>query len=271
MYGDATFRDWWASYLRASASPAAVVALSQMNSQIDVRHVLPAIRVPTLIVHATGDRTLRVEHGRYLADHIAGARYLELDSEDHLPFVRDTDVICAEVEEFVTGQRPAPEPDRVLATVLFTDIVGSTDRASAVGDQRWRDLVETHQSISLREIERFRGRAVKSTGDGFLAAFDGPARAIRCASSLTRALGEAGIEIRAGLHTGECELIADDLHGIAVHTGARISALAGAGEVLVSSTVKDLVAGSGIEFSDRGSHTLKGVPGEWRLFRVDRA
>jgi class 3 adenylate cyclase len=155
--------------------------------------------------------------------------------------------------------------------VLFTDIVGSTDRASAVGDQRWRDLVETHQSISLREIERFRGRAVKSTGDGFLAAFDGPARAIRCASSLTRALGEAGIEIRAGLHTGECELIADDLHGIAVHTGARISALAGSGEVLVSSTVKDLVAGSGIEFSDRGSHTLKGVPGEWRLFRVDRA
>jgi pimeloyl-ACP methyl ester carboxylesterase len=269
-FDDPQFRDWWSGYLRAAASPAAVAAITHMNSQIDVRHVLPAIRVPTLVIHAARDRALSVEHGRYLAAHISGARYVELDSQDHLPWVMDADVICEEVGEFLTGHRPNPEPDRVLATVLFTDMVASTDRASEIGDRRWRDIVEAHNSISLREIERFRGRPVKSTGDGFLATFDGPARAIRCASSLMQVLGSAGIEIRAGLHTGECEVVDGDLHGIAVHTGARISALAGAGEVLVSSTVKDLVAGSGIEFRDRGTHNLKGVPGDWRLFQVER-
>jgi class 3 adenylate cyclase len=243
-----------------------------MNWQIDVRHVLPAIRVPSLVIHAARDQSgLSVEHGRYLASHIPGARYVELDSQDHLPWVSDTDSICAEVEEFLTGERAAPEPDRVLATVLFTDMVASTDRAAELGDRRWRDVVEAHRVISVREIERFRGRVVKSTGDGFLATFDGPARAIRSARALVDALGDAGIPIRAGLHTGECELIGDDLGGIAVHTGARVSALAAGGEVLVSSTVKDLVAGSGIEFIDRGSHTLKGVPGDWRIFAVERA
>jgi pimeloyl-ACP methyl ester carboxylesterase len=269
VYGDARFRDWWAAYLRASASPAAVETLSRMNAQIDVRHVLPAIRVPVLVIHADGDRTLSVEHGRYLARAIPGAQYLELKSQDHLPWVNDTDAICQEVEQFLTGESRRPEYDRVLATVLFTDMVKSTDRAASMGDRRWRDVVEAHESISRREIDRYRGRAVRDTGDGFLATFDGPARGVRCARALLDALADAGIDARAGLHTGECEIIGDGVGGIAVHTGARVSALASGGEVLVSSTVKDLVAGSGIEFSDRGLHRLKGVPGEWRIFAVE--
>jgi class 3 adenylate cyclase len=240
-----------------------------MNAQIDVRHVLPAIRVPALVIHADGDMTLSVEHGRYMARAIPGAQYLELKSQDHLPWVHDTDAICMEVEQFLTGESRRSEYDRVLATVLFTDMVKSTDRAASMGDRRWRDVVETHEAISRREIDRYRGRAVRDTGDGFLATFDGPARGVRCARALLDALADAGIDARAGLHTGECEIIGDGVGGIAVHTGARVAALANGGEVLVSSTVKDLVAGSGIEFSDRGLHRLKGVPGEWRIYAVE--
>lgn len=272
MYKDERFRDWWASYLRASASPAAVIALTTMNFQIDVRAALPAITVPTLVLQAARDQVIPVEYGRYLARQIPGAKYVELDSQDHLCWVieADADAVIGEVEELLTGERSGAEPDRVLATVLFTDIVSSTERMSEIGDRRWRELIEAHNMISLREIGHFRGRAIKNTGDGFLATFDGPARAIRCARAMGEALKQLGLEMRAGLHTGECEIIGDDMGGIAVHTGARVSALAGTGEILVSSTVKDLVAGSGIEFSDRGMHTLKGVPGEWRIYAVER-
>jgi class 3 adenylate cyclase len=241
-----------------------------MNSQIDVRSVLPAIQVPTLVLHRTGDRDSRWQEGRYIADHIRGARFVELEGEDHSPVV-DADQIVDEVEEFLTGVRRGPEPDRVLATVLFTDIVGSTERASALGDQRWRELLERHHALVRRELGRFQGREIDTAGDGFLATFDGPARAIRCAGTIGRALGELGLEVRAGLHTGECELLGDKVTGVAVHTGARVAAQAAPGEVLVSQTVKDLVAGSGIEFEERGTHVLKGVPGEWRLYAAVRA
>ena len=268
---DPRFRDWWSGYLRAAASPGTAVALSRMNMSIDVRPVLPIISAPTLIVHARGDRTLTAEHGRFLAKNIRGARYLELDSQDHLPWVADTDAVTGEIEEFLTGARHAVEPDRVLATVLFTDIVESTAHAAAMGDRRWRELLESHAATANAEVRRYQGRIVGDRGDGFVATFDGPARAIRCARALSEAVRSLGIEIRAGLHTGECEMIGDEIGGIAVHTGARVSALAGANEVLVSSTVKDLVAGSGITFDDRGVHTLKGVPGEWRIYAVASA
>jgi class 3 adenylate cyclase len=268
---DPRFRDWWSSYLRASASPAAVVALSSMNHQIDITPVLPVIRVPALVIHAARDQTLRVENGRYLAEHIRGARYVELDSQDHLPWVMDTDVITSEIEEFLTGERSAGASDRVLATVLFTDIVDSTGVAARLGDRRWREVLEAHTNATRDAVARHKGTVVKSRGDGYLAMFDGPARAIRCARALCDAMQPLGIEIRAGLHTGECEILSDDIGGIAVHTGARVSELAQANEVLVSSTVRDLVAGSGIEFEERGSHTLKGVPEQWRIFAVTRA
>ena len=268
---DPRFRAWWSGYLRASASPAAVVALTRMNHQIDVTHILPAIRVPALVVHAARDQTLSVENGRDLARRISGARYLELDSQDHLPWVTDTDAITSEVQEFLTGERTAVSADRVLATVLFTDIVDSTGVAARLGDQRWRDLLEAHASVSINEISRYRGRVIKNRGDGYLATFDGPARAIRCARALCDAVRPLGIELRAGLHTGECEILRDDIGGIAVHTGARVAELAGPGEVLVSSTVRDLVAGSGIEFHERGLHTLKGVPEPWRIYAVTSA
>jgi class 3 adenylate cyclase len=232
--------------------------------------VLPAVRVPTVLIHRSGD-FCPVEGARWMADEIPDARIVELPGEDHWPWIGDSDTIVDEVEEFLTGQRSAPEPDRVLATVLFTDIVASTQRAAALGDQAWREVLRSHEVIVRRRLERYRGREVKSTGDGVLATFDGPARAVRCARSLAEEVRPLGIEIRAGLHAGECELLGDDVGGIAVHTGARVSSLAGPGEVLVSSTVKDLVAGSGIEFEDRGEHQLKGVPGEWRLFAVTTA
>jgi class 3 adenylate cyclase/alpha-beta hydrolase superfamily lysophospholipase len=265
---DPRYREWFATYLRRSASPGAALALARMNLEIDVRPVLPAIRVPTLILHRVGERELPVAGARYLATWIPGARYVELPGDDHSLWAGDSDAIIDEVEEFVTGVRPAPEPDRVLATVLFTDIVGSTQRAAALGDRRWRELLDAHHAAVRRELARFRGREVKTTGDGFLAAFDGPARAVRCAAAIRDAVRQLGIEIRAGLHTGEVELLGDDVGGIAVHIGARVAAEAGPGEVLVSSTVKDLVAGSGLEFDDRGARALKGVPGEWRLFAV---
>jgi class 3 adenylate cyclase/pimeloyl-ACP methyl ester carboxylesterase len=265
---DRPFREWWARYLRMSASPGAALALGRMNAEIDIRGVLPSIRVPTLIMHRTGDRDMDVGGARYMTGMIAGSRYVELPGDDHLPFVGDQDAILDEIEEFLTGARHHADLDRILATVLFTDVVGSTERAAALGDKRWRDLLESYNQVIREELERFRGREVDTAGDGFFATFDGPARAIRCACAMRSKLARLGIEIRAGLHTGECELVGDKVRGISVHIGSRVASLATPGEVLVSSTVKDLVAGSGLEFEDRGVHTLRGVPGEWRLFSV---
>ena len=266
--GNEAFSRWWSAYLRMSASPGAAKTLTRMNAQIDVRGVLPLVQVPTLIVHRTGDRAMSAEGSRYMAERIEGARYVELPGEDHLPFLGDQDAILDEVEEFLTGVRRGPEPDRVLATVLFTDIVGSTERVATVGDRRWRELLDAHHAVVRQELERFRGREIDTAGDGFLATFDGPARAIRCAQAVRDGVETLGLAIRAGLHTGECEVRGEAVAGIAVHMGARVAALADSGEVLVSSTVKDLVAGSGIEFEDRGVHELKGIPGEWRVYAV---
>jgi class 3 adenylate cyclase len=265
---DPRFKQWYTQAWRFAGTPGSARAWFQATMEIDVRNVLPAIRVPTLVVHRTGDRTVPVEAGRYLAEHIPGAKLAELPGIDHFPFVADSDAIVDEVEEFLTGSRRAREPGRVLATVLFTDIVGSTGRAAELGDRRWKDLLDDHHRLVRAELERARGREVRLTGDGFLATFDGPARAIRCACAIRDAVRALGIEVRAGLHTGEIELAASGIEGIAVHIGARIAALAGASEVLVSSTVRDLVVGSGIDFADRGSHELKGVPGEWRVYEA---
>jgi class 3 adenylate cyclase len=267
--GHDRYKQWWSRYLRISASPAAAVAFSRMNHQVDVRHVLPTIRVPTLVIHRAEDSLNLPAGSRYMADRIPGARYVELPGEDHLWFFGDQDALLDEIEQFLTGTRRVREPDRVLATVMFTDIVGSTERAAELGDRRWRELLASHEAVVRAQLERFRGREVQMLGDGVLATFDGPARAIRCARVICDEIRALGIEIRAGLHTGECEMVNGDVVGIAVHTGARVSAKASSGEVLVSSTVKDLVAGSGIEFQDRGVHQLKGVPGEWRLFAVE--
>jgi class 3 adenylate cyclase len=266
---DRAFCDWWARNLRMSATPATAIALLHRQRAMDIRYVLPTIRLPTLVVHRSGDRAVDVGNGRYLGGHIAGARYVELSGDDHLPFVGDADAVLDEFESFLTGARRGPEPDRALVTVLFTDIVGSTERAAALGDTRWRQVLERHHAIVREQLARFRGREVKTIGDGFLATFDGPARAIRCAIETGRALEDMGVTIRAGLHTGECELLGEDLGGIAVHIGARVAALAGPGEVFVSSTVKDLVVGSSLRFADRGEHALKGVPGTWRLYAVE--
>lgn len=263
--GDTEFAEWWAGYLRAGASPGAALALAKMNSQIDCRDVLPAIRVPTLVMHRTDDVDMDVGGGRYLGEQIPGARYVELPGADHLPWVGDQDGLLDEVQEFLTGGRREVEPDRILATVLFTDIVGSTEMAAELGDRKWREILESHGRIVERELKTWRGNLVKSTGDGILARFDGPGRAIRCAEALARALAPLGTPIRSGLHTGECELLGD-IGGISVHIAARVAGLAGPGEVLVSRTVKDLVAGSGIEFESRGEREMKGEPGKWELF-----
>jgi pimeloyl-ACP methyl ester carboxylesterase len=255
----------WGRAERLAMSPGGFVALSEILWEIDVRAALPSVRVPTLVLHAAGD-FFPPAISRYFADHIAGARFTELEDMDHYPWFGSTDRLVAEVEEFLTGARPEPEADRVLATVLFTDIVDSTARAAELGDRGWRDLLERHHAAVRRQLQHFSGREIDTAGDGFLASFDGPARAIRCAAAIRDALAGVGISIRAGLHTGECERMGEQLAGIAVHTGARVAALAGASEILVSSTVKDLVAGSGLAFDDRGVHALKGVPGEWRLF-----
>ncbi len=268
MVHDARFREWYTTYLTRSASPGAVLALTRMNAQIDIRNILSTVRVPALVIHRTGDLTLPVGGARYLAAQIPGAKLVELPGSDHILWVGDQDAVLDEIEEFLTGARRGPEPDRVLATVSFTDIVGSTERAAQVGDRRWREFLESFYAAVRRELARFRGREIDTTGDGFLATFDGPARAIRCAASTSQAVRALGIEIRTGLHTGEIELMGEHVGGIAVHIGARVAALARPGEVLLSSTVKDLVAGSGLEFQDRGAHTLKGVPGEWRLYAV---
>ena len=264
---DEAMARWWAARAHAAASPGAARALILMNSEMDVRHVLPAIRVPTLVMHRSGDLDARVEEGRYIAERIPGARFVELPGEDHVPWI-DADGFLAEVEEFLTGVRPAPELDRVLATILFTDIVGSTEKAAALGDRLWGELLARHHAAVRRELERFDGRELDTAGDGFFASFDGPARAVRCALAVRDAVRALGLDVRAGVHTGECERLDGTLGGIAVHIGARVSAQAGPGEVLVSSTVKDLVAGSGLAFEDRGKHELKGVPGSWRLFQA---
>ena len=265
---DEAFRRRAAAYLRRSASPGAAVALMRMNTQIDVRHVLPTIRVPTLVLQRVGDRDVNVEEARWIAAQIPDAKYVELPGDEHLIWAGDIDAVVDEVEEFLTGVRPAREPDRVLATVLFVDIVRSTERAAELGDRGWRDLLASFYSAVRAELDRFRGREIDTAGDGFFASFDGPARAIRCARAIHDAVLPLGVQLRSGLHTGECEVIGDKLGGIAVHIGARVVGEAQPGETLVSSTVRDLVAGSGIEFADRGPRGLKGVPGEWRLFAV---
>jgi class 3 adenylate cyclase len=271
---DEAFVEWFGRLERASASPGAILALMRANYDIDVRHVLPAIQAPTLILHRVGDRAVPVEAGRYLAQHIRGAKYVELPGDDHLLQAFDQatlDLLIDEIEEFITGTRPGPDPDRVLVTVMFTDIVGSTERAAAVGDRRWRELLDGYVGVARRQLERFRGREIDVAGDGLFAIFDGPARAVRCAWAIRDAVHQLGLEVRAGLHTGECEVAGAKVSGIAVHTGARIAAAARPQEILVSGTVRDLVAGSGIRFDDRGSHVLKGVPGDWRLFAVTSA
>jgi class 3 adenylate cyclase len=263
------YRTWCATFERLSASPGAVVALLRMNYEIDARHVLHSVRVPTLVLHRTGDRNTPLEQGRYLAEHIPGAKHVELPGDDHSPWAGDVDGLVGEIEEFFTGVRHRPEPDRVLATVLFTDIVDSTRKAVELGDRQWRDLLERHHAIIRAHLGRFRGREIDTAGDGFLATFDGPARAVNAATAITSDLKKLGVNIRAGVHTGECETMGEKLSGVAIHVGARVASLAAPGEVLVSSTVKDLVAGSGLRFRERGAHQLKGVPGEWRLYSVE--
>jgi pimeloyl-ACP methyl ester carboxylesterase len=264
--GDEAFARRLATYFRRSASPGAAVALLRMNTQLDIRHILPTIRVPTLVINRTGDRDANVEEGRWIARQIPGARFVELSGEDHLPWVGDQDAVVDEIQEFLTGTRSLPESNRVLATVLFTDIVDSTEHAARLGDRAWHDLLDVHHALVRKELTRFRGREIKTVGDAFIATFDGPGRAVQCASTIRDGVVQHGIEIRAGVHTGEIELAGSDIGGIAVHIAARVIAAAGRSEVLVSSTVKDLAAGSGISFSDCGSRVLKGVPGEWRLF-----
>jgi class 3 adenylate cyclase len=264
---DPRFADWWARFERACVSPLMARRLVDLNAQADVTHVLPAIRVPTLVLHRQRDRVALIEEGRFIAERIPGAKLVEFAGEDHLPWTGDQEPVLGEIEEFLTGARQGDhEVDRVLTTLLFTDIVGSTGLAAALGDRRWRDLLARHDAMARQCIERHRGRGAKTTGDGFVAQFDGPARAVRCALAVVEASRALGLEVRAGVHTGECYVRDDDLAGITVHVGARIAALAGAGEVLVSSIVKDLVPGAGIAFAPRGARTLKGVPGEWHLF-----
>lgn len=255
-------------YERMAASPRAAVDLLRLNAVLDVRHVLPAIRVPTLVLHRRDEHFVPVANGRFLAAHIPGARLVELDGTDHLFFAGDMDAALDEIEEFITGVRRGDAIDRMLTTLLFTDIVQSTRHAAELGERSWRDRLDAHDAFVRRQLQRFRGREVKTTGDGFLACFDGPARALRCAMAIADGARTLGLEIRAGVHTGECEVRGSDLGGLAVHVAARVVTLAGAGEVVASSTVKDLVAGSGIEFTAHGEHELEGLPGRWRLYRV---
>ena len=271
MEGDAEFRRWYTQACRFAGTPGSARAWFEAQMQIDIREVLPAIRVPTLIVHRIDDPVVPIQASRHLAENISGSKLVELPGADHFPFVGDADGLVDEVEEFLTGSRPTREPDRVLATVLFTDIVGSTEHAAELGDRRWTELLAEHHRIVRAELDRHRGKIVRIEGDGALSTFDGPARAVNCATAIQRALTSLGLEIRAGLHTGEIELAATGAEGIAVHIGARVASLAAPGEVLTSSTVKDLVVGSGIAFVDRGTHALKGVPGEWQLYAVDGA
>ena len=269
--GDPEQRAWWAKMERSGASPSMVRKLSRMFYEVDVRDALPLVQAPTLVLHRKGDRIVSSGASRWMAEQIHGARFIELPGIDHMGYAGDADLLLDEIEEFLTGERPVPpqEFDRVLATVMFSDIVGSTERTAAAGDRSWLDLLERHNAVVRRELERYRGREVKTMGDGFMATFDGPARAIRCATAIIQGVHALGLRLRVGLHTGEVELVSNnDIGGMAVNIAARIGARAEPDEVLVSSTVKDLVAGSGIQFERRGSHALKGVPGDWSLHAV---
>ena len=268
--GDERLRRLFGRLQVQAASPNDAAAFMRMAFEIDVRHVVSAINTPTLILHRVDDKVCHVGNARWLAGNIKDATYLELPGDTHIPWI-DGDDLMEEIREFLTGVREPAEPERVLATVLFTDIVGSTERARELGDRKWRDLLERHHELVRRDLERYRGKEIDTAGDGFLATFDGPARAIRSGKAIVESVRDLGLEVRAGLHTGEVELAGHAVRGIAVHTGARVASAAGAGEVLVSQTVKDLVAGSGIEFEDRGAHDLKGIPGEWRLYAVRRS
>jgi class 3 adenylate cyclase len=265
---DPTLREWLGRLLRLSLGPGDAREAIEVNGSIDVRHMLGSIRVPTLLLHRTHDQAMNVEHSRYLAEHIAGARLIELPGDDTFPFLGDSDAVLGEIEEFLTGDRRPPDHDRLLATVLFTDIVGSTERAASLGDEPWRDLLAEHDRVLRAVIELNRGRVVKSVGDGVLAVFDGPARAVRAARAAVSQLTTLGLHVRAGLHTGEVEVLGDDVAGLAVHIAARIMGEAEAGGVWTSSTVHDLVAGSGLRFEDRGRRRLRGVPGEWSMYEV---
>lgn len=271
LAGDARVRASWARLERLSVSPAGIHTLLQISAATDVRHILPVVRVPTLVLHREGDRAVPIEFGRYMAGRIPRARFVPLPGSDHLLSAGDIESVVGEVAEFVTGARPGPEPDRILATVMFVDIVDSTSLAAELGDRRWREVLADWYALVRRNLLEFRGRELDTAGDGLLAAFDGPARAVRCACAITGATHRLGVTVRAGLHTGECEILGPKLSGIAVHIGARVTSLADSGEVLVSSTVKDLVVGSGIEFDDRGLQALKGVPDQWRLYAVTSA
>ena len=266
--GDPTFMEWAGRLERLAASPTSIRRIFDLIGRIDVRDILPSIRVPTLVMHRTEDSFLKVEHSRYIASKVPGARYVELEGGDNMFSLGDSDGLLGEIEEFLTGTRHEREPDRMLATVMFTDIVDSTQRAAEMGDRGWRFLLERHDALFRQALDRHRGKEVKRTGDGFLATFDGPARAIRCAASVAEAMGSLGLEVRAGLHTGELEVMDGDLGGLAVHIASRVMSRAAPNEVLVSGTVKDLVVGSGIGFEDRGETELRGVPGEWRLYAV---
>jgi class 3 adenylate cyclase len=260
-------RAWWARMQIHAGTPRSAEAFMRMAQDIDVRHVAPSINVPTLVIHSVGDRVCHIENARFLSRTIPGVRYVELPGGDHVPWF-DPEQVLGEIREFLTGRREAQRPNRLLATVLFTDLVGSTALAAELGDRRWRDLLEQHHASVRRELARYDGVEVDTAGDGFFATFDGPARAIRCARSIIDAVRPLELEVRAGLHTGEVEMLDGKVAGIAVNIGARVAARADAGEVLVSGTVRDLVAGSGLEFEDRGTATLKGVPGDWRLYAV---
>jgi class 3 adenylate cyclase/DNA-binding CsgD family transcriptional regulator len=263
-------RDWFSRYERVSASPGGFARITLNNTAFDVRSILPSIQAPTLLLHADNDTFVHVGGSRYLASHIPDAKYVELHGTDHLFCGENGDTLVEEIEEFLTGSRHVSVPDRVLATVLFTDIVNSTERAASLGDEAWKKLLERHHAIVRRQLTLFRGRELDTAGDGVFASFDGPARAIRCACAISDSMLELGVAIRAGLHTGECEIVGKKLAGIAVHIGARVAGRAAAGEILVSGTVRDLVAGSGLRFRDQGTASLKGIHGEWRLYAVER-
>ena len=268
LTGDEDFRQWWETMMRVGASPRAILLLAEMTRQVDVRPFLPRVAVPTLVMHRIGDRVNPAEMGRYIAERIPGARWVELPGEDFALWAGDIDTIADEIEEFLTGHRGGAEPTRIVTTIMFTDVVRSTERAGAMGDRAWADLLESHHARVRAELRRFSGREIDTAGDGFLAAFDSPTTAIHCARAVLGSVGEIGVDLRIGLHTGECEVVGDRLRGIAVHIGARVASKAGPGEILVSQTVKDLLSGSAFDFEDRGIHGLKGVSGEWRLYSV---
>jgi class 3 adenylate cyclase len=267
-WADAGLRSWWARLERTGAGPGALHALLEANMNLDVRPVLPSIRVPTLVLHSAGDRAVKIGGSRYIASVIPDAKFVQLPGSDHVFFGSDSDALLVEIQEFVTGVRPPPGADRVLATVLFADLVGSTELLARIGDERWRSLLAEFRRLVRTELGRSGGREIDNPGDGFLASFDGPARAVRCALAIRAALGSIDLSVRQGLHTGEVEIVGAKLEGLAVHLGARVAGAASGGEILVSSTVKDLVAGSGLRFTDRGTHQLKGVPDEWHLYAV---